>query len=280
MIEANHSAIMLHMITLSLEMTFIDVSISSKYLINSKLVLTKIKETLLFNLSHNVFKTNTLIENDILSHSLVSPEMIYRWRMAYFKFNKHRNCILSIIIVLEKHSERSDECIDFTMIITSRNNASISNFGGGFRWKSEYPWCIIELFEAKLMENLVLNFLTITYEELCIKFTTTIKTTYKKPCNTFSRFSGQPKKIYQKLNQSTIALIADCRSSGSESFFTHNDISLNSNLTNPLSTSLVTLMIKIGFYNYIRSMDNRSIKMGLYGDMGIEHLSDNINQSR
>ncbi|KAE9524049.1 hypothetical protein AGLY_015530 [Aphis glycines] len=48
---------------------------------------------------------------------------------------------------------RSDECIDFTMIvcffffvfITSRNNASISNFGGGFRWKSEYPWCIIEV---------------------------------------------------------------------------------------------------------------------------------------
>ncbi|KAF0771955.1 Uncharacterized protein FWK35_00009938 [Aphis craccivora] len=42
------------------------------------------------------------------------------------------------------HSERSEECIDFTMIITSRNNASISNFGGGFRWKSEYPWCIIK----------------------------------------------------------------------------------------------------------------------------------------
>ncbi|KAF0756206.1 Uncharacterized protein FWK35_00018795 [Aphis craccivora] len=29
--------------------------------------------------------------------------------------------------------------------ITSRNNASISNFGGGFRWKSEYPWCIIKV---------------------------------------------------------------------------------------------------------------------------------------
>ncbi|KAE9536738.1 hypothetical protein AGLY_006971 [Aphis glycines] len=54
-------------------------------------------------------------------------------------------------------SERSDECIDFTMMyifflfvfvsvysITSRNNASISNFGSGFRWKSKYPWCIIE----------------------------------------------------------------------------------------------------------------------------------------
>ncbi|KAF0748392.1 Uncharacterized protein FWK35_00031671, partial [Aphis craccivora] len=32
-------------------------------------------------------------------------------------------------------SERSDKCIDFTMFITSRNNASISNFGGGFRCK-------------------------------------------------------------------------------------------------------------------------------------------------
>ncbi|KAF0761938.1 Uncharacterized protein FWK35_00008337 [Aphis craccivora] len=52
-----------------------------------------------------------------------------------------------------KHFERSDECIDFTMMcvflsilysITSRNNASVSNFGSGFRWQSEYPWCIIE----------------------------------------------------------------------------------------------------------------------------------------
>ncbi|KAF0761993.1 Uncharacterized protein FWK35_00016169 [Aphis craccivora] len=44
----------------------------------------------------------------------------------------------------EMDSERSEECIDFTMIITSRNNATISNYGGGFRCKSEYPWCIIE----------------------------------------------------------------------------------------------------------------------------------------
>ncbi|KAF0769759.1 Uncharacterized protein FWK35_00003557, partial [Aphis craccivora] len=42
-------------------------------------------------------------------------------------------------------SERSDKCIDFTMIITSQNNAPNSNFGGGFRCKSEYPWCIIEV---------------------------------------------------------------------------------------------------------------------------------------
>ncbi|KAF0748017.1 Uncharacterized protein FWK35_00024478 [Aphis craccivora] len=42
-------------------------------------------------------------------------------------------------------SERSDECIDFTMIITNRNKAPFSNFGGGFRCKSEYPRCIIEV---------------------------------------------------------------------------------------------------------------------------------------
>ncbi|KAF0761269.1 Uncharacterized protein FWK35_00008727 [Aphis craccivora] len=29
--------------------------------------------------------------------------------------------------------------------VTSRNNAPTSNFGGGFRCKSEYPWCIIEV---------------------------------------------------------------------------------------------------------------------------------------
>ncbi|KAF0691134.1 Uncharacterized protein FWK35_00033503 [Aphis craccivora] len=46
---------------------------------------------------------------------------------------------------LKNNSERSEECIDFTMIITSRNNAPISNYEGGFRCKSEYPWCIIEV---------------------------------------------------------------------------------------------------------------------------------------
>ncbi|KAF0773331.1 Uncharacterized protein FWK35_00006550 [Aphis craccivora] len=53
------------------------------------------------------------------------------------------------------HSERCYEYIDFKMMciffcvsvysITSRNNASISNFGGGFQWQSEYLWCIIEV---------------------------------------------------------------------------------------------------------------------------------------
>ncbi|KAF0771333.1 Uncharacterized protein FWK35_00006830 [Aphis craccivora] len=52
--------------------------------------------------------------------------------------------VISYICYMDNNSERSDECIDFTMIITNRNNAPISNFKGGFR-KSEYPWCIIEV---------------------------------------------------------------------------------------------------------------------------------------
>ncbi|KAF0764701.1 Uncharacterized protein FWK35_00002819 [Aphis craccivora] len=44
----------------------------------------------------------------------------------------------------KEDSKRNDECIDFTMLITSGNNAPISNYKGGFRCKSEYPWCIIK----------------------------------------------------------------------------------------------------------------------------------------
>ncbi|KAF0756608.1 Uncharacterized protein FWK35_00030478 [Aphis craccivora] len=59
------------------------------------------------------------------------------------------------------NSERSEECIDFTMIITSRNNAPISNYGGGFRCKSEYPWCIIETFGIRLINPASRNSLKI-----------------------------------------------------------------------------------------------------------------------
>ncbi|KAE9523426.1 hypothetical protein AGLY_015978 [Aphis glycines] len=55
-----------------------------------------------------------------------------------------RSCRETYMTSGDTNSERSDECIDFTKIITSRNNAPISNYGGGFRCKSEYPWCIIE----------------------------------------------------------------------------------------------------------------------------------------
>ena len=68
----------------------------------------------------------------------------------------HFNIYLTLPLIF-LDSERSDECIDFTMMcvfffvfvsvysITSRNNAPISNFRGGFWRKSEYPWCNIQV---------------------------------------------------------------------------------------------------------------------------------------
>ncbi|KAF0750090.1 Uncharacterized protein FWK35_00035687 [Aphis craccivora] len=72
-------------------------------------------------------------------------------------------------------SERSDECIDFTMCVfffvsvytrTYRNNARISNFGGSFQFLIESSWCIGEVIfnftivfkstgknQKKIMEN-------------------------------------------------------------------------------------------------------------------------------
>ncbi|KAF0759479.1 Uncharacterized protein FWK35_00013310 [Aphis craccivora] len=37
-------------------------------------------------------------------------------------------------------------CVFFVSVysIISRNNAPILNYRGGFRWKNEYSWCIIE----------------------------------------------------------------------------------------------------------------------------------------
>ncbi|KAF0747259.1 Uncharacterized protein FWK35_00027680 [Aphis craccivora] len=74
-------------------------------------------------------------------------------KLQNLQFQKNHNIL---------DSERSEECIDFTMCffffvsvysITSRNNAPISNYGGGFRCKSEYPWCIIEVKIFKKIEK-------------------------------------------------------------------------------------------------------------------------------
>ncbi|KAF0769944.1 Uncharacterized protein FWK35_00017106 [Aphis craccivora] len=48
--------------------------------------------------------------------------------------------------LIANDSERSEECIDFTMIcVFFFLSVYTSNFGGGFRCKSEYPWYIIEV---------------------------------------------------------------------------------------------------------------------------------------
>ncbi|KAE9532384.1 hypothetical protein AGLY_010007 [Aphis glycines] len=63
---------------------------------------------------------------------------------------------------LAKASDRIDNNFIFSLI-TSRNNAPISNYGGGFRCKSEYPWCIIKVtqnqFSTKSIFFMVFKFL-------------------------------------------------------------------------------------------------------------------------
>ncbi|KAF0763071.1 Uncharacterized protein FWK35_00010826 [Aphis craccivora] len=79
-------------------------------------------------------------------------------------YKKYIMWLVCVECLLSVDSERSDECIlilqwcvcfFFVSVysITSRNNASISNFGGGFRWLSEYPWCIIEVKSKYFQEN-------------------------------------------------------------------------------------------------------------------------------
>ncbi|KAF0770712.1 Uncharacterized protein FWK35_00004737, partial [Aphis craccivora] len=92
------------------------------------------------NLSYNYVSQQHNIEYDYL----LEFQIIIRYFHLIF---------LNDSIVLD--SKRSDECIDFKMMCvffcvsvyskTSRNNTQISNSGGGFRCKSEYPWCIIEV---------------------------------------------------------------------------------------------------------------------------------------
>ncbi|KAE9537454.1 hypothetical protein AGLY_006477 [Aphis glycines] len=90
----------------------------------------------------------------------------------FSQFNQPRPVIIDnyTSIPLSHHpvvfldSEQSDERIYFTMMgvffflsvysITSRNNTSISNFGGGFLWQSENPWCIIEVEILSIISGL------------------------------------------------------------------------------------------------------------------------------
>ncbi|KAF0765685.1 Uncharacterized protein FWK35_00004887 [Aphis craccivora] len=59
-----------------------------------------------------------------------------------------RNLFIIVIILITNEFLKFNESAYIpsqVRIITSRNNAPISNYGGGFRCKSEYPWCIIKV---------------------------------------------------------------------------------------------------------------------------------------
>ncbi|KAF0754394.1 Uncharacterized protein FWK35_00031944 [Aphis craccivora] len=73
----------------------------------------------------------------ILEIMTLASYLTYTIRTTLFIKTITNYCVaLDVDIIQFPDSERSDECIDFTMMcsITSRNNVSISNFLGGFRW--------------------------------------------------------------------------------------------------------------------------------------------------
>ncbi|KAF0713166.1 Uncharacterized protein FWK35_00024538 [Aphis craccivora] len=75
--------------------------------------------------------------------------------MTEFRVVMHRISVFSFWTESQRRS------LDFSSYLilnevknhTIRNNAPISNYGGGFRCKSEYPWCIIERNDNDLSSN-------------------------------------------------------------------------------------------------------------------------------
>ncbi|KAF0757916.1 Retrotransposable element Tf2 protein type 1 [Aphis craccivora] len=114
--------------------------------LNSLIVLNMIKYHNIISLVESIAVHLLQTRDDflqIITGAIQNPEDIYK--------------VITVTNNIQLDSERSEECIDFTMMcflffvfvsvysITSRNNAPISNYGGGFRCKSECPWYIIEV---------------------------------------------------------------------------------------------------------------------------------------
>ncbi|KAF0699402.1 Uncharacterized protein FWK35_00031598, partial [Aphis craccivora] len=89
---------------------------------------------------------------------MLLPNFVTKRREQFDYLNRIILIIKGRRFQIIRNSERSDVCIDFTMLCvfyfyyfyffvsvytrTCRNNASISNYGGGFRWQNESSWCI------------------------------------------------------------------------------------------------------------------------------------------
>ncbi|KAF0747865.1 Uncharacterized protein FWK35_00020961 [Aphis craccivora] len=118
------------------------ISINNKHKMSKKLLLSPFN----INLKMKYIKYRNLLTSLINKAKKLHYQAIFK----KYKYNPKKIWQLTNEIA---DSERSDECIDFTMMcvhcfflffvsvnsITSRNNAPISNFEGGFRCKSEYP---------------------------------------------------------------------------------------------------------------------------------------------
>ncbi|KAF0762197.1 transcription initiation factor IIA subunit 2 [Aphis craccivora] len=89
-----------------------------------------------YQLYRNTTLGNTLQESidEMIQYGQITPALGMK---ILLQFDKSVNNSLATRV-------KSKITFKAPQIITSRNNAPISNYGGGFRCKSEYPWCIIE----------------------------------------------------------------------------------------------------------------------------------------
>ncbi|KAE9533896.1 hypothetical protein AGLY_008975 [Aphis glycines] len=84
---------------------------------------------------------NSYLVEDFLEFAIMSPTLSNYFVLSLTNLIQGQTPNLTVTSLLQLTSHR---CLAIR-VINSRNNASISNFGVGFRWQSEYPWCIIEV---------------------------------------------------------------------------------------------------------------------------------------
>ncbi|KAE9538809.1 hypothetical protein AGLY_005391 [Aphis glycines] len=90
--------------------------------------------------------------------------------------------------------------------------------------------------------------LGITYEELCIKFTTSIKTTHKEPSIKFSKLFGHPKIFYRHFQKkSKISVIPLTLTFGENFNYTLNIIKLKMNNNNGQLPIFIQFLLAIDY---------------------------------
>ncbi|KAF0754744.1 Uncharacterized protein FWK35_00019127 [Aphis craccivora] len=92
-------------------------------------------------LQHKLYK---LTGGSLCSEFHPSKITCYLGQSAFKKLLKALVAAYAVAVCRKKKFLRKIESYEKNFR-TSQNNAPISNFGGGFRWKSEYPWYIIEV---------------------------------------------------------------------------------------------------------------------------------------
>ncbi|KAF0703632.1 Uncharacterized protein FWK35_00036816, partial [Aphis craccivora] len=105
------------------------------------------------------FVSNLTLHNDLRKTTVLDEAKCY-YKRFHTKLPLHPNPLIKKLSTLSIPGNPPRRLK--RRCITSRNNAPISNYGGGFRCKSEYPRCIIEpsmisVFSVKRSKKAILK---------------------------------------------------------------------------------------------------------------------------